>query len=98
MLPLLWGRIHPRTVRWLLEKGGNACPGAEEVVCVPVEDVTQVAWTCWPIAVRLTSVIAYPTIYPSMVVTPEEGTLGGSIVENIDSGARLPPYNLGLVS
>lgn len=45
-----------------------------------------------------TSVIAYPTIYPSVVVTSEEGTLGGSIVENIDSGARLPPYNLELVS
>ena len=69
----------------------------KEVVCGPLEDVKQVAWSCWPIAVWYTSLISCPNYHPSVVVIPEK-TPGSGIAESADSGARLPPYNLGRVS
>lgn len=60
----------------------------KDMVCGPLEDVRQVAWSCWH-----TSLTACLTNH-----IPEEGTLGSSTAESIDSGARHPPCNLGLVS
>lgn len=65
----------------------------KDVVSRCLEDVRQVAWNCWPVAVWHTSLMNHP----SVVVIPEEGILGNTISESVDSGARLPPYNLRLI-
>lgn len=67
------------------------------MVCGSLEDDRQVAWSHWAISVWHRSLIACLTNHCSVVVIPEEGMIGSSIVESADSGAILPPYNLGPV-
>lgn len=70
----------------------------KEVVCGPLENVRQVAWSCWPVAVRHTSLISSPNYHPSMVVSQKKSCLKLALLKSADSRARLLPYNLGLVS
>ena len=66
----------------------------KEVVYSPLEDVRQVAWNRWPVAVWHTSL----TNHPFVVVILGEGILGSIFTESADSGATLPPYTLRLVN